>query len=90
MREKNDSPTIEKKVKENDNWDTDSMPKIGDEVEYQVTIHAKKDAENYVLTDTMDNGLTFNNNIVVKAGTNNLELNKDYTVKTDGIKNTLS
>lgn len=46
----------------------------------------KKGAENYVLTDTMDNGLTFNNNIVVKAGTNNLELNKDYTVKTDGIK----
>lgn len=88
LREKNDSPTIEKKVKENDNWDTDSNAKIGDEVEYQVTIHAKKDAENYVLTDTMDNGLTFNNNIVVKAGTNNLELNKDYTVKTDGIKNT--
>ena len=88
LREKNDSPTIEKKVKENDNWDTDSNAKIGDEVEYQVTIHAKKGAENYVLTDTMDNGLTFNNNIVVKAGTNNLELNKDYTVKTDGIKNT--
>lgn len=81
-------PTIEKKVKENDNWDTDSNAKIGDKVEYQVTIHAKKGAENYVLTDTMDNGLTFNNDIVVKAGTNNLELNKDYTVKTDGIKDT--
>lgn len=91
LREKNDSPTIEKKVKENDNWDTDSNAKIGDKVEYQVTIHAKKGAENYVLTDTMDNGLTFNNDIVVKAGTNNLELNKDYTVKTktaDSIENT--
>ena len=91
LREKNDSPTIEKKVKENDNWDTDSNAKIGDKVEYQVTIHAKKGAENYVLTDTMDNGLTFNNNIAVKAGTKDLELNKDYTVKTktaDSIENT--
>lgn len=91
LREKNDSPTIEKKVKENDNWDTDSNAKIGDKVEYQVTIHAKKGAENYVLTDTMDNGLTFNNDIVVKAGTNDLVLNKDYTVKTktsDSIENT--
>lgn len=91
LREKNDSPTIEKKVKENDNWDTESNAKIGDEVEYQVTIHAKKGAENYVLTDTMDNGLTFNNNIAVKAGTKDLELNKDYTVKTktaDSIENT--
>lgn len=88
---KNDSPTIEKKVKENDNWDTDSNAKIGDKVEYQVTIHAKKGAENYVLTDTMDNGLTFNNDIVVKAGTNDLVLNKDYTVKTktsNSIENT--
>lgn len=91
LREKNDSPTIEKKVKENDNWDTDSNAKIGDKVEYQVTIHAKKGAENYVLTDTMDNGLTFNNDIVVKAGTNDLVLDKDYTVKTkasDRIENT--
>lgn len=91
LREKNDSPTIEKKVKENDNWDIDSNAKIGDKVEYQVTIHAKKGAENYVLTDTMDNGLTFNNDIVVKAGTNDLVLNKDYTVKTkksDSIENT--
>lgn len=91
LREKNDSPTIEKKVKENDNWDTDSNAKIGDKVEYQVTIHAKKGAENYVLTDTMDNGLTFNNDIVVKAGTNDLVLNKDYTVKTktsNSIENT--
>lgn len=91
LREKNDSPTIEKKVKENDNWDTESNAKIGDEVEYQVTIHAKKGAENYVLTDTMDNGLTFNNNIAVKAGTKDLELNKNYTVKTktaDSIENT--
>lgn len=51
----------------------------------------KKGAENYVLTDTMDNGLTFNNDIVVKAGTNDLVLDKDYTVKTkasDRIENT--
>lgn len=91
LREKNDSPTIEKKVKENDNWDTDSNAKIGDKVEYQVTIHAKKGAENYVLTDTMDNGLTFNNDIVVKTGTKELALNTDYTVKTktaDSIENT--
>lgn len=91
LREKNDSPTIEKKVKENDNWDTESNAKIGDNVEYQVTIHAKKGAENYVLTDTMDNGLTFNNDIVVKTGTKELALNTDYTVKTktaDSIKNT--
>ena len=80
--EKNVAPTIDKVVSAGTNYGASSDAQIGDTVYYKVTIHAKKGAEGYVLNDTMSEGLTFNNNIVIKNGANTLEAGTDYTVKT--------
>ena len=81
--EKNVAPTIDKAVSaDGTNYRASSDAQIGDTVYYKVTIHAKKGAEGYVLNDTMSEGLTFNNNIVIKNGANTLTAGTDYTVKT--------
>ena len=75
--EKNVAPTIDKKIS-GDKTTNDAA--IGDVVNYTVTIHAKKGATGYVLTDTMTNGLTFNNDVKVTVGSNELSPTRDYTV----------
>lgn len=79
--EKNVAPTIDKKIS-GDKTTNDAA--IGDVVNYTVTIHAKKGATGYVLTDTMTKGLTFNKDVKVTVGSNALTLNNDYTVTTPG------
>lgn len=60
IKEKNVQPTIEKKVKNHNNdWVDENTAKIGDTVEYKVEINVKAGAQNYVVTDTMDAGLSF-------------------------------
>ena len=80
--EKNVAPTIDKVVSAGTNYGASSDAQIGDTVYYKVTIHAKKGAEGYVLNDTMSEGLTFNNDIVIKNGGTALIKDTDYTVKT--------
>lgn len=81
INEKNTPPTIDKTVKEGNNYGSTSNGQIGDTVEFKVEINAKKGAQNYVLTDTMDKGLTFNqDSIAVTVGTTTLTAGKDYTV----------
>ena len=75
--EKNVAPTIDKKIS-GDKTTNDAA--IGDVVNYTVTIHAKKGATGYVLTDTMTKGLTFNNDVKVTVGSNELTPTRDYTV----------
>ena len=75
--EKNEAPTIDKKI--DGNKDANDAA-IGDVVTYTVTIHAKKGATGYVLTDTMTKGLTFNNDVKVTVGSNELTLDRDYAV----------
>ena len=80
INEKNTPPTIDKTVKEGNNYGSTSNGQIGDTVEFKVEINAKKGAQNYVLTDTMEEGLTLNqDSIAVTAGTT-LTAGKDYTV----------
>ena len=81
--EKNEVPSIDKVVSSSNTYGTatSSDAQIGDTVYYKVTIHAKKGAEGYILNDTMSEGLTFNNDIVIKNGANTLTA-ADYTVKT--------
>ncbi len=79
--EKNVAPTIDKKI---DGSKSTNDAAIGDVVNYTVTIHAKKGATGYVLTDTMTKGLTFNKDVKVTVGSNALTLNNDYTVTTPG------
>lgn len=51
-------PDVEKKVKNGETWDASNTASIGDTVEFQTTITAKKIAKNYVLHDKMTDGLT--------------------------------
>lgn len=77
IEEKNETPTVEKKVT---NTDPDSA-QVGDTVNYEITINAKPGAENYVLHDDMSDGLTLTQgSIVVKAGETTLTSPADYSI----------
>lgn len=60
MKEKNEPPTVEKKVQEDstDNWGDENTAQIGDTVNFKTTITIKPGAQNYVLHDEMSEGLT--------------------------------
>ena len=60
ITEKNEKPTIEKEVKNGDAWGTTDDAKIGDTVEFKITIHVEAGAQKYKVTDTMEKGLSFN------------------------------
>lgn len=66
---------------------------IGDDVTYQLTSkvpdHTAYEEYYFVITDTLDNGLTFNNDLKVKIGDATLELNKDYYLYINGTGNEL-
>ena len=86
INEKNEAPTIDKKI---DGSKTTNDAAIGDVVNYTVTIHAKKGATGYVLTDTMTKGLTFNpDSLTVKTGTSTLSKDTDYTVDVNSTPDT--
>ena len=83
--EKNTVPTIDKTVNEGGTYGSTSNGQIGDTVEYKVVINAKNGAQNYVLKDTMTEGLTFNeDSIKVTVGTKTLVKGEDYTVAVPG------
>lgn len=82
INEKNTPPTIDKVILEGNQELDKNNGNIGDVVKYQVEIFAKKGAQNYVLTDTMTEGLTFNNDVVVTVGDTRLATGTDYTVET--------
>ena len=86
IADKTDAPKIDKKIVDTagNNGTKSNTASIGDVIHYQVTISAKKGATGYVLNDTMTEGLTFNNNVKVTVGSNELTLNDDYTVITPG------
>lgn len=86
INEKNKAPTIDKKI---DGSKDANDAAIGDVVNYTVTIHAKKGATGYVLTDTMTKGLTFNpDSLTVKTGTSTLSKDTDYTVDVNSTPDT--
>lgn len=61
VAEKNSQPTVEKSVLEDSTgeYGESNTASIGDTVEFKTVITAQTGAENYVLHDTMDAGLTF-------------------------------
>ena len=84
INEKNTVPTIKKEVKEIE-YGSISNAKIGDTVNYRTTITVAAGAIDYVLYDVMEEGLTFNNDIVITVDGNTLvetegETDGDYTV----------
>lgn len=60
MEEKNEPPTVEKKVQEDStrDWGDENTAQIGDTVNFKTTITIKPGAQNYVLHDEMSEGLT--------------------------------
>lgn len=92
IEEKNGVPSVEKKVKKGSDYDKGNTASIGDKVEFQTTIIAQPGAQNYVLHDKMDAGLTFDNTSIkinlMKNGETKESLVGDtnYTVKTSGLE----
>ena len=86
INEKNEVPDIDKKVKGSEgNWVTENTAKIGDTVNYKVTITVQTANNRYVLHDTMSEGLTFNKDSVkVTVGTEEVAA-ANYEVVTTGI-----
>ena len=83
IEEKNTEPTIEKKVDNDDtaafDWEDSNTAKIGDVVNFQITVKAKKGAEAYIVEDTMSNGLVFDaSSLVIQGATKDT----DYTLAT--------
>lgn len=62
VNEKNEVPSVEKKVKVGSSYEATNTAKIGDTVEFKTEINVKKGAANYVLHDKMDAGLTLDKN----------------------------
>lgn len=84
ISEKNKVPSVEKKVKSGDNYDSSNSAKIGDTVEYKTTITINGSVEKVVLYDKMDAGLTFNETSVkVKVGGADVAEDK-YTLQKPG------
>ena len=75
LDEKNGVPDVDKKIVENGTQTSENNAKIGDKVNYQTTITAKRGNTNYVLHDKMSEGLTYNADAAVyeKDGTTALD-----------------
>lgn len=85
---KADAPSIEKKIVQDQTKSDTATAAIGDVQHYEVTT-AVPDMTGYtkyyfIITDTMTEGLTFNNDIVVTLGSNTLVKDEDYIVNADG------
>lgn len=79
MKEKNEPPTVEKKVQEDstDNWGDENTAQIGDTVNFKTTITIKPGAQNYVLHDEMSEGLTLNPDSIALT-LDGMPLNPEY------------
>ncbi len=92
--EKNEKPDIDKFVQEDsemnnadEGWGKVNDADIDQQVNYKSTITVGVGATNYVMHDTMEAGLTFNNDVVVKLADGTVVDAANYTVvypATDG------
>ena len=86
IQEKNAKPTAEKEVQENSTqkWGKTNDANIGDTVNFKTTINVVDgQPKDYILHDTMSEGLTFKtDSVVVKIGDQTLAAGTNYTVST--------
>ena len=83
IKDKNEKPTVEKKIVEGDQLVDKNSANIGDAVNFKTTITAQAGAKKYVLHDTMSGSLTFNDDVVITYNGNVLN-DSDYTVTKPG------
>ena len=83
--EKNEKPDIDKYVQEDkdNSWGKVNDADIDQQVNYKSTITVGVGATNYVMHDTMEAGLTFNNDVVVKLADGTVVDPENYTVTAD-------
>lgn len=81
IAEKNEEPTVEKKVVTDDTKVGTNSVEIGDTVDYEIVVTIQPGAENYILHDEMSAGLTLKPETIEVAGTENT----NYELKTSGI-----
>ena len=83
LNEKNGVPDVDKKIVESGSQTSENNAKIGDKVNYQTTITAKRGNTNYVLHDKMSEGLSYNADATVYENDGTTPLNTTcYTITT--------
>ena len=87
ITDKNQIPTIEKKVQEDSDgsWGDVNDADIGQTVNFKSTISAKPGARNYLVHDKMDAALKFDSVTSITAGDTTLAAGEDYNVVTSGL-----
>lgn len=63
IEEKNDVPTVDKKIQIDTKEAKENSVSIGDNIDFSTTIYVKKGAQSYVLYDNMSEGLTLNDKV---------------------------
>jgi fimbrial isopeptide formation D2 family protein/LPXTG-motif cell wall-anchored protein len=87
ITEKNDLPTVEKKIILGTGRSDTTTASIGDVIWFRTNISAKKGAENYVLHDKMDEGLTLDQQSLKIMDEDSNELaSTSYNVVTEGLQ----
>ena len=88
IEEKNGVPSVKKEVSktESGTYEGKSTASIGDTVYFKTTITAQAGAQNYVLHDKMEKGLTFDKIISIKDKTGDVD-QSNYTPKIRGENN---
>lgn len=84
VRDKNEAPTVEKKIAKDghtDNLVPNNSANIGEQVVYQTTINVKPGAKNYVLHDTMDSHLDFDGILQAHLSDGTNLTNGDFVVQ---------
>lgn len=84
VRDKNEAPTVEKKIAKDghtDNLVPNNSANIGEQVVYQTTINVKPGAKNYVLHDTMDSHLNFDGILQAHLSDGTNLTNGDFVVQ---------
>ena len=84
---KNGAPKLDKEVYDGVDWEEENVASIGDTVQFRCIIEVHKGAQNYVLHDKMDEGLTFTGitsitHYVYATGTTTEVPSGFYTIKT--------
>lgn len=84
VRDKNEAPTVEKKIAKDgdkDNLVPNNSANIGEQVVYNTTINVKPGAKNYVLHDTMDSHLDFDGILQAHLSDGTNLTNGDFVVQ---------
>lgn len=84
VRDKNEAPTVEKKIDQGGKLVDKNSANIGEEVIFQTTIYVKPGAKNYILHDIMDPHLQYGDILQVHDNLGNLARTTDFVVKTIG------